>query len=104
MFGNPGSKLKKWAIFLYIVIIIASLILAIVFRNGVNASPYADFDPLTFFGFFLLGPILGYLACLILYGFGEIVENSGKSNGTKEKEEIEAEKERKELERINNLP
>ena len=91
MFENPGQKLKSAAIILFIIIIIVSIIVSIIL-----ATKYGSFISL---GSLILGPIVGYINCLIIYGLGELIENSAKSNSTKKAEErIRKEAEMKESE------
>lgn len=86
MFEESGKKLQSIAIIVFIVNVIAFIILAITF--GWTKETYSGwysthtetvFHAGAFFGF-LLGGIGGsYVECLALYAFGELVENSSKT-------------------------
>ena len=85
MFRQPGEKIKGLAEASFWLLAITSIILAIVlgFENG-------DFHPAEFFAFLIGGPISAYVLCLFLYGFGELIENSGKTEKSKTDDELEA--------------
>lgn len=67
MFDNIGGKIKATAKVFCWITIIASLILGILMLYG-NA-----------FGgvvFIIIGPLFAWIGSFVLYGFGELVENS----------------------------
>ncbi len=75
MFENPASLIKGTAKALFVVFIILSIILAIVFGRDYSYSRY-EFH----FGFFILilivSLIFDYVFCLLVYGFGQLIENT----------------------------
>lgn len=81
MFDCPGKVIKKVAIVLFWVVTCIYVILAFLF-GWEEVSWYATtrsvFNPLTFFGLLIGGPISAYISTLFLVGFGELVENSSK--------------------------
>lgn len=85
MFEEPGEKLKKLAAILFWGITIVSVILA--FTLGIERVHYTSsasglvytttvFHDVLFFSLLLGGPLGAYILCLVLSGFGELVENS----------------------------
>ena len=101
MFENPGKKIKSLAVVVFVVNVIACLILA--FALGTDSYYYygshTEFNGL-FYLFFFVGPPASYVECLFLYGFGELIENSAKTDAMKQAdyEAAEAEKAKKEQE------
>ena len=99
MFDNIGNKAKNCAYILCVLGIVGSFILAFVYRNdtAIIAGNYynhaeTNFNAVRFF-FILIGGSLGsYISSMVLYGYGEIVDNSNlilyhiQNNKTKEKE------------------
>ena len=73
-FGNPGEKIKKVAVFLFWLttfLSVAAVVLFIILE--MIDSWYAN-------GWYILLSVLlifvQYFNCLVLYGFGQLVENS----------------------------
>lgn len=73
MFDRPGEKLKTLAIIDFVIMLIASVVLAFIYgksgyRNELNI------------GLFLLiavvGSLAGYISSLVLYAFGELIDSS----------------------------
>ncbi len=64
MFENLGGKLKKMAIALMVLGIIASLVMSILFYTSVFLSIVL----------FLAGAVLSFLSVLLIYAIGDIVE------------------------------
>ncbi|MBQ3140519.1 MAG: hypothetical protein IJC25_00990 [Clostridia bacterium] len=85
LFSNPGAKIKKVTQIVFWISCIACLILAIILFA--QAAEYADSrytqeeaDLYTLWGFvtLLAGPLVSWISSLLLYAFGELVENSGR--------------------------
>ena len=72
MFNDPGDKIKKISIAWFIILTIASVILA--FALGIDS--YRGFCAEYFFPLLIGGPLFAYVSGLLLYGFGELVEGS----------------------------
>ena len=68
MFDNIGGKIKGLASFLTWIGIIASVITGIIF--------IADDAGGMGFLLIILGPLASWLSSLLLYGFGELIENT----------------------------
>lgn len=85
MFGNPGRKLKVVAIVVFIAAIVLTFVLA--FEYGIETTTnwryyggYYDEKELNapvFFGILVGGFIFSYVNFLVVYWFGELIENSG---------------------------
>ena len=83
MFSNAGAKLKVIAIIFFVLVVIASVVLAFVF--GWSKEETHDrykgtqtktvFHPLPFFLLLLGGPLFAYFSSLLIYGFGCIVDH-----------------------------
>ena len=74
MFERVGEKIKGWAIIVFTLMMIASFVLAIV-----SWATIEDGEPYYVIGGFLyviIGPLSAWLSSLILYGFGELIEES----------------------------
>lgn len=92
MFENSGEKLKILAKILFVLNVIAFIVLAIVFGWeketvsgwGSYGRLYSDYEtvfyPGRFFPFIIGGPLVSYFECLIIYAFGELVDNTEKTN------------------------
>ena len=80
LFKNPGKKIKKIAIVLFCLLVIASVILAFVFgwtvKKDGNRVYDRDFNAAYFFGFLIGCPLVSYVSTLGLIAFGDLVENS----------------------------
>ena len=79
MFDSPGSKLKTVAKILFWFNLVLCVIFA--FTLGIDRKNYGtyvekDVNIWAFIYFLVLGPVLSYILSLILYGFGELIENS----------------------------
>ena len=70
LFGNVGKKIKQVAILTFFLEIIAGIILSIALFD----SEYGDFAVLLIFLASI--PVL-WFSCLLLYGFGQLIENTG---------------------------
>lgn len=95
LFEKPGQKLKKWAKYLFILNCIGFAVMAIVLANQEYYSSfygryYHEWNFGIFLGILVGGVLFSYFECLVLYGFGELIENSAKSEGTKQVDEAEA--------------
>ena len=75
MFKNPGRRIRRITAVVFTIISIAYIVLAFFLAKLVKDSVYAL---LVFCGVMLAGPFLAYLQALLLYAFGELVENSTK--------------------------
>ncbi|MBR0419449.1 MAG: hypothetical protein IJI66_09790 [Erysipelotrichaceae bacterium] len=79
LFSNPGKKIKTISLILFWVLTVSSIICAVSFgwveRHGYYSTSKV-FVPEVFFSFLLVGPIASYLSSLLLYGYGELIENS----------------------------
>ncbi len=102
MLENPGKKIKSVAALVFWVMAIASVVLAFVvgiereyvpghYAGSLYLSPYTDthFHAGLFFSFLILGPLTAYVSALLLAGFGELVENSAKTEDQKSSDEKE---------------
>ena len=79
MFDQPGSKLKTTAKILFWFNLVLCVFLAFVLgiekhSHGTYVEKEVHYS--VFFYFLVLGPIFSYISSLILYGFGELIENS----------------------------
>lgn len=79
LFENPGAKIKKVATILFWIDTIAFIILAFVFGWREEYWRYEKvFHPMHFFCCLLLGPAVSYVWAILMFAFGELVENSCK--------------------------
>jgi len=62
MFKDPGKRIKKWAKVLFVVLLIVAASTLIAGYQQMKA--------------FVLFAILAYVSCLMVYGYGELVDNS----------------------------
>ena len=94
MFKNPGQKLKSYAAVIFVIIVIISIIFAFAVSAYKDYSYYGvkypelaktKFHPIPLFAILIGGIGGGYLSCLMLSGFGELIENSGIIAGKQEK-------------------
>ena len=79
MFDNIGGKLKKLAVILFVIGVIASLVCAIVYGRTVKVYSYHTETTFNFWLFLLIlvgGCIASYVEVMALYAFGQLVENS----------------------------
>jgi len=74
MFEDPGQKLKSFAKAAFWLTLIGSVILAFVF--GIDRSGWRNEINALLFLFPLCGSFTAYFEGLVLYAFGELVENS----------------------------
>ena len=82
MFDNIGGKLKKLAVILFIVGVIASLVCAIVYGRTVEVYSHRTETTFNFWLFLLIlvgGCGASYVEVMALYAFGQLVENSDTS-------------------------
>lgn len=75
MFENPGRRIKRIATIVFTIISIACIVGAFFISLCFKDSEYSL---LVFCVAMLAGPFLAYLQALLLYAFGELVENSTK--------------------------
>lgn len=80
-FKNSGRRIKTLAKVCFIILIIASVVLAFVFGWAEESSywgytTYTYFYPERFFPILVGGPLYAWISSLLLYGFGELIENS----------------------------
>ena len=95
MFKNPGNKIKSWAKVLFVVLLIIGLITIVVAGEAAQYSPEYIANPASFrtaliivcIIAYLLYAILAYVGCLLVYGYGELIDNSKAIN-----EEIDEQK------------
>lgn len=81
MFNDSGSKIKVVANVFFVLGLVATVALAIAFgwerKYGYSGRVlYSEFKAGSFFGFLIGGVVASYMFALMLYGFGELVENS----------------------------
>lgn len=82
MFSNPGEKLKNIARVLFVLSVVGAIILA--FAVGIVEEEMGYYYTYTetvfyagrFFGIMIGVPLVSYVQCLCLYGFGELIENT----------------------------
>lgn len=83
LFEGAGNRIKTLAKVLFILGIIASIILAIVFGwdryLAYGKYKHADFVAWKFFLFLIGGPIITYINTLLLYGYGELIEETSRT-------------------------
>ena len=77
MFENTGRKLKVIALIWFILVVIASIIVFIVYLNGVH--PALPGEILLALVILIAGVVVAFLSSIILYAFGDIVENAEKT-------------------------
>ena len=78
LFGNPAAKLKILAVILFGLGIVGSIIIGIIsYANWcIFETGFGDFMiP------FLISLVSTYISSILIYGFGELIENSGKKAG-----------------------
>lgn len=83
MFNNIGGKIKGLAKFMcwlgIIVSVIAGIILIISARHSDGYYSYTDTNMvITGILVIVMGSILSWIGSFVLYGFGELVDNSSK--------------------------
>ena len=85
MFENPGKKLKSFASILFCISAIGCVIGGV---SVINSGSTRYGNPLVGIGLVLIvgGVIVSYVMSLFIYGFGELISNSAKSDAEKEKE------------------
>lgn len=77
MFENVGGSIKVLAKVLCCLGIIGSIIAGIVTVSQASNTNYnGEFYKILGYIFVIVGPILSWISTLLLYGFGELVENS----------------------------
>lgn len=76
MFKDPGSKIKTFAVIIFWVGVVISVISTMVMFA--NAGDLYVGEMFVFFGFvnLVLGPIASYIIGLLIYGFGECVDKA----------------------------
>ena len=88
MFDNPGKKIMQISKIVFWIVTIVSVILAFVL--GFEKHYYStEFYAEIFFPLFFGVPTSAYVSTLFLVGFGELVENSKKTEAAKVLEEAE---------------
>ena len=70
MYNNIGEKIKLLAKIGFIVETIAAVIMGIVYIGGANT--------LASFILIVAGPCVAWVSSCLLYGFGELIDNSSK--------------------------
>lgn len=70
MFRDPGQKMKSFAVVMFVVSAIVTVILA--FTIGLDS--YGDIGPL-FFGILIGGFCVSFISSLCLYGFGDCIDD-----------------------------
>ena len=90
MFENAGAKIKKIAIVLFWIAVVASVIFAFVFGWSEYYSHYdykwhKEFEPALFFPILIGGPLCSYISTLFLVAFGDLVENTQRIKELNEK-------------------
>ena len=85
MFRNPGKKIKTLSIILFYINCVVSLIGSFALSNSLFG-----FDFFSFLFALAGGLLVSFVLSLFLYGFGELIENSAKSDATKRAEELQA--------------
>ena len=80
MFKNPGKKIRRIAIILFVLFSVACIVV------GIWSIP-ADFAIIGI-PIMIAGPILAYIFALFLVGYGDLVENSAKQAANEEDKEI----------------
>lgn len=73
MFKNSGDSIKTIARVFFGIATIICVILAFVF-GFTKSFGGRQLDPVPFFSFLIGGPVLAYVSCQILYGFGELID------------------------------
>ena len=68
MYDNIGGKIKSWAVWIFIVEAIAAIIGGIILIANDNG--------LVGFLTIVFGPIAAWVSSWLLYGFGQLIENS----------------------------
>lgn len=96
MFDNIGGKLKTLAVILFIIGVVASLVCAIAFGITVDRWGDADFNFWLFLLILVAGCIGSYIGVLMLYAFGQLVENSDIRTQLAIKADMESEHKKKE--------
>ena len=91
MFNNPSKKLKIIANIVFVIFVVFSFIMAFLFGRDYSYSSYKFH-----FGFFILilivSLIFDYVFCLLIYGFGQLIENTEpRKNNNAETPSIESE-------------
>lgn len=66
MYDNIGSKIKKLATVIFVIIAIATFIVGFVI--GSNNAPIIGFIVM------IAGPVLAWVSSFVLYGFGELID------------------------------
>lgn len=95
MFTNPGGKIKKVSIVAFWISVLACVVLA--FTVGLDAGAGV------FILLLIVCPICAYLSTLFFVAFGELVENSSKTNSEKKRDRTLKEEEKKKQETRNQL-
>lgn len=75
MFKNSGGKVKGVTIIWFILQLVLTVALAIVFGFD-RFDGESDFLPLQFFGIIIGGILYSYLSTIFLYAFGQLVEST----------------------------
>lgn len=104
MFDNIGGKIKGLASFICWVGIIACVIIGIVMIVSAT-SGYRTDSEMVFLGIvtMIVGSLLSWVGSFVLYGFGELVENSAELVYMKDQEMMAA-KRKEEAEKGNKNP
>lgn len=73
MFDKPGEKLKALAIIDFIIMLIASVVLAFIYGKSGYRN---EFNIGLFLLIAVVGSLVGYIFSLVLYAFGELIDSS----------------------------
>lgn len=75
MFNNPSKKLKIIANIVFVIFVVFSFIMAFLFGRDYSYSSY-EFHFGTFILILIVSLIFDYVFCLLIYGFGQLIENT----------------------------
>ena len=82
LFGNIGGKIKSVAFWFAIVWAILCELAGIIVFSVVDSTRWIGANWWWIMLIMVIGPVIGWLSSLTLYGFGELVENSSKEEKT----------------------
>lgn len=86
MFNDIGEKIKLISKILFWICIIVSVIIAVIYfseAGSYDSSFYSEYTTIkntyAFIGIavLLVGPFISWILCLLMYGFGELIESAG---------------------------
>ena len=93
LFSNSGKKIKIFALISYIVTVglealVGTYFFALFTFDSRNGFLWMMITPLVTGIIAIVAAGVSWLPCMLLYGFGELIENSGKSDKEKEEAKI----------------